>query len=79
MFLEKLQEALVSSELTLIDASRIFMRMNSVYKQASIERHQVKKKPKAADGMSQLPSQVLQYQLLENSLMQGKSLEVLFL
>jgi hypothetical protein len=32
VFIEKLQEALVGSELSLIDASRIFMRMNSVYK-----------------------------------------------
>lgn len=61
VFLDKLQEALVGSELSLIEASRIFMRMNSVYKQASIERHQVKKKPKAGDAMSQAPSQVQQY------------------
>jgi hypothetical protein len=78
-FLGKLQEALVMVPpvLTLIEASRIFMRMNTIYKQASFERHQNKKKPKGEGGPPSTDAQT--FQLLENSLLQGKSIEVLFL
>ncbi len=37
-FLKHLGEKMLKGELSLIDASKVYMRMNSVYKQASIER-----------------------------------------
>jgi hypothetical protein len=44
-FLGYLQRVLCTKGgLGLIEASRVFMRMNSIYKQASIERQQLKKK-----------------------------------
>jgi hypothetical protein len=37
-FLKYLKELLLSQDLTLFEISKIFMKVNSVYKQASIER-----------------------------------------
>ena len=73
-FLEHLQHLLLKEQLTLIDASRVFMRMNSVYKQASIERHQIKKKATKENTAKQQ-----EQQMLDNPLMKGRNIEVLFL
>lgn len=43
-FLGHFKDLLLKEKLNLIDISKVFMRMNSVYKQASIERSQIKKK-----------------------------------
>lgn len=43
-FLKHLGDKMLRGELSLIDASKVYMRMNSVYKQASIERQSLKKK-----------------------------------
>ena len=42
--LQRMKEILVAGNLPLMDASRLFLRLNGVYKQASIERQAVKRK-----------------------------------
>ncbi len=39
-----MKEILVQGKLPLLDASRLFLRLNGVYKQASIERQAVKRR-----------------------------------
>ena len=51
----------------MIDVSKIFMKMNSVYKQASIERQSIKKRASNNKPM------------IENSLMRGAHIERLFI
>lgn len=52
--------------------------MNSVYKQASIERQSLKKKsPQSANPM--LTAQDYKYGMLENNLLKGLTTEVVFL
>jgi hypothetical protein len=51
-FLRHLGDKMLRNDLSLIDASKVYMRMNSVYKQASIERQSLKKKsPQGANPM----------------------------
>ncbi len=77
-FLKHLGEKMLKGELSLIDASKVYMRMNSVYKQASIERQSLKKKtPQSANPM--LTPQDYQYNMLENNLLKGLSTEIVFL
>ena len=69
-FLKHLGDKMLRGELSLIDASKVYMRMNSVYKQASIERQSLKKKsPQGANPM--LTPQSYQYDMLENNLLKG--------
>ena len=42
-----MERLLMKNRLSLLDASKVFMRMNGVYKQASIERQSIKKKTPA--------------------------------
>lgn len=52
LFLKTFREMLIKEELNLLDFSKIFMRINNIYKQASIERQSVKKK---SPGKLQFP------------------------
>jgi len=74
---------MLREQLTLIDASKVFMRMNSVYKQASIERHQIKKKnvvaKEASGGSGSQAKEGGIVSMLDNNLMKGKNLEILFM
>ncbi len=55
-FLKYLKELLLNRDLTLFEISKIFMKVNSVYKQASIERQSIRKK---AAGSRRTDSQIL--------------------
>ena len=44
IFLQQLREQLTTGKLKLLDISKLFVRLNAVYKQASIERQAVKRK-----------------------------------
>ena len=77
-FLKHLGEKMLKGELSLIDASKVYMRMNSVYKQASIERQGLKKKPTLNANPGQ-PQQDYQCNMLENNLLKGLTTEVVFL
>jgi hypothetical protein len=49
--MKQMERGLMEQALGLLEVSKVFMRMNGVYKQASIERQSVKKKtPKEASG-----------------------------
>jgi hypothetical protein len=79
-FLGYLEKQLTKGGLSLIDASRVFMRMNSVYKQASIERQQIKKKNNRESGQIDSAKESSKSgKMLENNLLLGKNLEILFL
>jgi len=69
VFLRHLRDLLVDSKLSLIDVSKLFMRINSVYKQASIERQQIKKKASTATNRL----------ILDSMLMNGHSTELMLL
>ena len=51
----------------MIDVSKIFMKMNSVYKQASIERNSIKKRAAAINKP-----------MIDDPLMNGPHVETLF-
>jgi hypothetical protein len=44
LFISNLKELLIKEGLDLFDISRIFMRINGIYKLASIERQSIRKK-----------------------------------
>ena len=78
-FLGHLSYKMMRGELSLIDASKVYMRMNSVYKQASIERQSLKKKSPNTNALPVLTGQDYQYDMLESNLLKGLLTEVVFL
>lgn len=78
-FLGHLSYKMLKGELSLIDASKVYMRMNSVYKQASIERQSLKKKQPNNGALPVLTSQNYQYDMLESNLLKGLMTEIVFL
>eukprot|EP00347_Sterkiella_histriomuscorum_P024036 403332528 len=75
VFLKQLWELLLKQEINLIQMSSLFMRINQIYKQASIERQTYSKK-KAA---SNLPNTVYTRIQSENYLHQGSYMELLII
>lgn len=67
-YLKFLKDSLIQEHLSLIDVSKVFMRINSIYKQASIERQSLKKRT-IRDNKP----------ILDSKLMQGPQIERLFL
>ena len=53
LFLRYLKELLLSEGLNLVQISIVFMKINSVYKQASIERQSIRKKASAKANQAQ--------------------------
>jgi len=44
VFMTRVKELILTQQIALEDISRLFMKVNSVYKQASIERSSIRKK-----------------------------------
>ena len=75
-----MEKLLVLKRLSLLDISKVMMRMNGVYKQASIERQSIKKKtPAALQKQGVIQEAQATEGMLDNPLMLGTNLEVVFI